>query len=69
VWGLAAVSAGAAIPLTLIAIMPTNRELLATRVPDTRTRTLLIRWGRLHLIRTALGLIALAAVASRVRLP
>ena len=54
---------GAAIPLTLILIRPTNRRLEAT-APDAagpETRTLLERWGRLHLLRTLLGFAAVAA--------
>jgi hypothetical protein len=41
-------------PVTLILIMPVNRRLEAKAAgPD--VRALLIRWGRLHLIRAALG--------------
>lgn len=42
-------------PVTLILIMPVNRRLEATDAPDPETRALLVRWGRLHLIRAALG--------------
>jgi len=63
-WLLAgALLIGAAIPLTLILILPTNRRLEAT-APDAagpETRTLLERWGRLHGLRTLLGLAAVAA--------
>jgi len=63
-WLLAgALLIGAAIPLTLILILPTNRRLEAT-TPDAagpETRTLLERWGRLHGLRTLLGLGAVAA--------
>jgi hypothetical protein len=50
-------------PWTLIGIKPTNDALLVT-VPDRagpQTRSLVVRWGALHGVRTALG--ALAAVA------
>jgi hypothetical protein len=50
-------------PWTLIAIKPTNDALLATE-PDSagpRTRALIVKWGALHAVRTALG--ALATIA------
>ncbi len=50
----------AAIPYTLLVIMPTNKRLLDPdldrRAPE--TRALLLTWGRLHAVRTALGLIS-----------
>lgn len=49
-------------PYTLFIIMPTNRQLKATR-PDqanAETRGLLLQWGRLHTVRSALGLAATA---------
>lgn len=49
-------------PFTLIAIMPTNRSLLAAADggdPETRRRVEL--WGRLHAVRTVLGLASLVA--------
>ncbi|HYI47139.1 MAG TPA: DUF1772 domain-containing protein [Allosphingosinicella sp.] len=44
-------------PFTLAAIMPTNRRLeaLSPDAPAPETRALLIRWGRLHAVRAALG--------------
>ena len=55
-WLLGALALGAAIPLTLVVIMPTNRRLLSPDpLPDTEVLQLLHRWGRLHAIRTALG--------------
>ena len=63
-WLLAgALIVGAAIPFTLIAVLPTNRRLAATD-PDAggaESRALLTRWGRLHNVRTLLGLAAVAA--------
>jgi hypothetical protein len=57
-WLIAAVLVGAVVPVTFLIIMPTNRRLLA---PDRdlssfETRELLVRWGRLHAVRTALSL-------------
>lgn len=47
-------------PYTLLGIMPTNRLLLATapESADAATRALLVRWGRLHAVRSGLGAIA-----------
>ena len=47
-------------PYTLLGIMPTNRQLLAIapETADAATRSLLERWGRLHAVRSALGVIA-----------
>jgi hypothetical protein len=47
-------------PYTLLGIMPTNRQLLATapEFADATTRSLLRRWGRLHAVRSGLGAIA-----------
>ena len=42
-------------PVTLILIMPVNHRLEAGDGSGPDTRALLVRWGRLHLIRTALG--------------
>jgi Domain of unknown function (DUF1772) len=50
-------------PWTLAAIMPTNKALLAT-APDAagpKSRALILKWGALHGVRTALG--ALATIA------
>jgi hypothetical protein len=50
-------------PWTLIGVKPTNDALLATD-PDKagpQTRALIVRWGAIHGVRTALG--ALATVA------
>jgi hypothetical protein len=59
-WLIAAVLIGLVIPFTFLVIMPTNKSLLLPGgdldSPD--TRALLERWGRLHMVRTALGLVA-----------
>jgi hypothetical protein len=50
-------------PYTLFIIMPTNRMLQSTS-PDTAndvTRNLIMQWGRLHAMRSALGVAASAA--------
>jgi hypothetical protein len=47
-------------PVTLVAIMPVNKALMATP-PDgagPQSRAMLERWGRLHDVRSALGTIA-----------
>ena len=50
-------------PWTVLAIMPTNKVLMATELdgagPD--TRALIVKWNRLHLVRTALGAFAVLA--------
>ena len=45
-------------PYTLIAIMPTNRQLEMTA--SGRTREHLVRWGQLHGVRSVLGATATA---------
>ena len=47
-------------PFTLLAIMPTNRQLKAVE-PDKAgpmTRALLLSWGKLHNVRSVLGAVA-----------
>ena len=57
-WALGAVLILLNWPYTLIAIMPTNRQLETTA--SARTRGHLVRWGRLHGVRSALGAAATA---------
>ena len=59
-WLVAAVLVGAVVPFTLLVIMPTTHRLLAPDrdLSSSETRELLIRWGRLHAVRTLLGLAA-----------
>ena len=61
-WLVGAVLIGSVVPFTFIAIMPTNHRLLAPGrdLASTETRTLLEKWGRLHAVRSALGLAASA---------
>jgi uncharacterized membrane protein len=48
------------IPFTLLVIFPTNQQLLdpALDKDSQRARRLLIRWGRLHAVRSFLSLVA-----------
>lgn len=50
-------------PYTILAIMPTNKKIEA--IPNdeggTVSRTLIMRWGTLHAVRTALGCAATVA--------
>ena len=50
-------------PWTLVAIMPTNKILMATESADAgpTTRALLVKWNNLHAVRTVLGALATAA--------
>lgn len=47
-------------PFTLLAIMPTNKRLKVIRPEeaDAATRALLISWGKLHTVRSVLGVVA-----------
>jgi hypothetical protein len=59
-WLLGAVLIFAVIPYTLVVVAPTNRRLLDSeldRTSDT-TRRLLENWGKLHAVRSLLGLLA-----------
>lgn len=59
-WILGAVLILANWPYTLLVIMPTNHKLLAIKENDVNASTVgLIRhWGKLHAVRTLLGLLA-----------
>jgi len=47
-------------PFTLMVIMPTNKALMATPsdAAGAMSRELVLKWGRLHAVRTALGVAA-----------
>ena len=51
-------------PWTIFGIKPTNDALLATdpEAAGPRSRALIVRWGRLHAVRTALGALATLAL-------
>jgi len=57
-WLIAALLVGAVVPFTFGVIMPTNHKLLAPGrdLASDETRALLVRWGQLHAVRTALSL-------------
>jgi hypothetical protein len=59
-WLVASLFIFAVVPVTLAIIFPTNNKLLATGrdLSSPETHELLAKWGRLHAIRTVLGLIA-----------
>ena len=59
-WLVGALLIGAVIPFTFIVIMPTNHQLLAPGrdISSAETRGLLEKWGKLHGVRSALGLVA-----------
>lgn len=59
-WLLGAIVLIANWPYTLFAVMPTNNRLMQTDPmnPAPDTRDLMVKWGRLHAVRTALGIAA-----------
>jgi hypothetical protein len=50
-------------PWTMFGIMPTNKTLMATELPEAgaHTRALLVKWNNLHAVRTVLGGLAVVA--------
>ena len=59
-WLVPAFLVGAVVPVTLVVIMPTNRQLLVVGrdLSSASTRSLLVRWGQLHAVRSVLSLMA-----------
>ena len=62
-WIVGAVLILANWPYTLLGIMPTNRALKAMAEQDAgaQSRALIVKWGSLHGVRTALGIAATLA--------
>src|SRR6266851_7216070 len=65
-WLVGGVLLGALVPFTLIVIMPTNRRLLDPGLDSGsgEARELLSRWGRLHAVRTVVGVAVFVAFVS-----
>ena len=61
VWIVAAFVLSAVVPFTLFVMWPTNKRLEdpALDLSSSGARGLLVRWGRLHAVRTAISLVAL----------
>ena len=59
-WLVASVVIIAVVPVTLLVIFPINNKLLAAGrdLSSPETRALLVKWGQLHAIRSALSLVA-----------
>ena len=59
-WLIGGIILGAVIPFTLIVIFPTNKQLLDSSLDKNSelASQLLIRWGRLHAVRSVLSLIS-----------
>jgi hypothetical protein len=59
-WLLGSVSIFLVVPFTLIVILPTNNKLLeeGRDLASQETQALLETWGRLHAVRSVLGLLA-----------
>ena len=59
-WLVGATFIGLVIPFTFLAIMPTNKQLLAPDrdLASSETRALLEKWGKLHAVRSVLSFIA-----------
>ena len=59
-WVVGAVLIGLVVPFTFVAIMPTNKQLLAPGrdLASSETRALLEKWAELHAVRSALSFAA-----------
>ena len=68
---LAAILLGAVVPFTLVAILPTNKQLVdpALDPRSGRAMDLLVRWGRLHALRSALSSAAFLLFLLRLAAP
>ena len=58
---------GAVVPFTLIAILPTNKQLLDPTLDrnSQRAADLLSRWGKLHAVRSVLSVSAFVILLTR----
>jgi len=56
-------------PWTLVGIMPTNNALTAIKLEDAgpQSRALIVKWNRLHSVRTVLGALAILAFLIALR--
>jgi hypothetical protein len=54
------------VPFTLLVIYPTKERLLDPALDEASPKTLVLltRWGRLHLVRTILSLVAFCILAA-----
>jgi len=59
-WAVGALLMIANWPVTFFAIMPTNNRLMTTdpAAAGPESRAMIVRWGSLHAVRTALGVVA-----------
>ena len=59
-WLVGAVCIGLVVPFTLLVIAPTNNRLLepGRDLASSETRGLLVKWGKLHAVRSALSFAA-----------
>ena len=57
-WAVGGLLIGSVIPYTLFAIMPVNRKLLDAQIDREAesTKDLLVKWGKLHAVRTIVSL-------------
>lgn len=60
IWLIAGILLASVVPFTLVVIFPTNKRLEdpSLDASSDAARRLLVRWGHLHAVRTALSLIA-----------
>ncbi len=60
IWLIGGALMAAMLPMTAIFIVPTNRQLISVKASQSRDEAavLLTRWGRLHAIRSLLGIVS-----------
>lgn len=71
IWFSAALLIGVVVPFTFIVVMPTNKKLLDTTrdLASPETRALLVKWNRLHSVRTVLSGLASVIYFCAWRMP